>query len=68
MKSKYDPLSSHWSIIIKSHWRMLCSNTQAVTNGYAAGTVGVQDHLFPKRFKIWIGGKNGKKVYEKKGK
>ena len=23
----FDPLSSRWSIIIKSHWRMLCPNT-----------------------------------------
>ena len=32
---------------------MLCPNTQAVTNGYAAGSAGFVD------------GENGKKVYEK---
>ena len=44
---------------------MLCLNTQAVTNGYAAGSVGVQDHLFPKRFEIWI--RRYEKMYTKRG-
>ena len=34
---------------------MLCPNTQAVTNGYAAGSVGVQDHLFQSVSKFGLG-------------
>ena len=69
VKSKYsfsqvfDPLASCWSIIIKSHWRMLCPNTQVVINGYAAGWGPRQ--FFPKRAEIWIWG--WKNVYMKKG-
>ena len=37
----------------------------SVTNGYAAGSVEVQDHLFPKRFEIWI--KRLEKMYAKRG-
>ena len=44
---------------------MLCPNTQAATNGYAAGSVRVQDHLFPKRFEIWI--RRWEKMYTKRG-
>ena len=65
VKSKYsfqqvfDPLPSRWSIIIKSHRRMLCPNTQAVINGYETGW-GPRP-FFPKRAEIWIG--DGKNVY-----
>ena len=58
----FDPLASRWSIIIKSHWRMLCPNTQAVINGYAAGW-GPRP-FFPKRDEIWIWGWK-KCIYEK---
>ena len=58
----FDPLASRWSIIIKSHWRMLCPNTQAVINGYAAGW-GPRP-FFPKRAEIWIWGWK-KCIYEK---
>ena len=34
---------------------MLCPNIQAVTNGYAAGSVGVQDHLFQSVSKFGLG-------------
>ena len=39
---------------IKSHWRMLCPNTQAVTNGYSTGC-GPRP-FSPKRVEIWIWG------------
>ena len=49
-----DPPKIRWSIIIKSHWLMLCPSTQAVINGYAAGW-GPRP-FFPKRAEIWIWG------------
>ena len=43
---------------------MLCPNTQAVINGYAAGWG--PSPFFPKRAEIWIWGWK-KCIYEKKG-
>ena len=37
---------------IKSHWRMLCPNIQAVTNGYSTGWD--LKPYSPKRAEIWI--------------
>ena len=34
---------------------MLCPNTQSVANGYAAGMVGVQDHLSQSVSKFGLG-------------
>ena len=47
---------------IKSHWRMLCPNTRAVTNGYSTGW-GPRP-FSPKRVEIWIWGLE--KLYEKR--
>ena len=56
-------LTCSWSIIIKSHWRMLCPNTQAVINGYAAGWGPRPFYLKRAEILIW-GWEN---VYMKKG-
>ena len=45
---------------------MICPNTQVATNGYAASSVGVQDHFPQNVLKFGFGDWKWKNVYEKR--